>query len=131
MLEKNPQTVKVVLKNLPLRMHKFADPAARAALAAKEQGKYWEFHDELFSTKKLSDKAIENIATKLGLDITKWKNDMNSPVVRQQINVDTQDAQKAGVTGTPTIFINGRLLKNRSIQGFQQMIDEELNKIEK
>lgn len=112
-------------------MHKFADPAARAALAAKEQGKYWEFHDELFSTKKLSDKAIENIATKLGLDITKWKNDMNSPVVRQQINVDTQDAQKAGVTGTPTIFINGRLLKNRSIQGFQQMIDEELNKIEK
>ena len=109
-------------------MHKFADPAARAALAAREQGKYWEFHDELFATKKLSNQSIENIAVKLGLDIEKWKTDMNAPKVRQQVDIDMQDAQKAGVTGTPTIFINGRLLKNRSIQGFQQIINEELNK---
>ncbi len=113
---------------MPLQFHKFADPAARAALAANEQGKYWEFHDELFATKKLSNKAIEDIATKLGLDIAKWKTAMNSPVARQRVNVDLQDAQKAGVTGTPTIFINGRLLKNRNIQGFQQIINEELNK---
>lgn len=113
---------------MPLQFHKFADPAARAALAANEQGKYWEFHDELFATKKLSDKAIEDIAVKLGLDIKKWQTDMNSPVTRQKINVDLQDAQNAGVTGTPTIFINGRLLKDRNIQGFQRMIDEELEK---
>lgn len=109
-------------------MHKFADPAARAALAARQQGKYWEFHDELFATKKLSDQSIADIAVKLGLDVEKWKKDMNSPEVRQQVNTDMQDAQKAGVSGTPTIFVNGRLLKNRSIQGFQQQINEELNK---
>lgn len=113
---------------MPLQFHKLADPAARAALAAHEQNKFWEFHDELFTSPKLNDKIFEDIAVKLGLDLNKWKTDMNSPVTRQKINVDLQDAQKAGVTGTPTIFINGRILKNRSIQGFQQMINEELSK---
>ena len=62
------------------------------------------------------------------MPVEKWKKDMQSQVVRNRINTDLQDAQKAGVTGTPTIFINGRLLKNRSLQGFQKMIDEELKK---
>ncbi len=126
--EKNSKNVKVVFKNMPLQFHKFADPAARAALAADMQGKFWEFHDELFALEKLTVEIIENIAVKLELDVDKWKKDMESVEVRQRINTDVQDAQKAGVTGTPTIFINGRLLKNRSIQGFQQMINMELNK---
>ena len=51
---------------------------------------------------------------------------MNSPEIRQMVNKDLLDAQKAGVTGTPTIFINGKKLKNRSLAGFQAMIDKEL-----
>lgn len=110
-------------------MHKFADPAARAALAAREQGKYWEFHDELFATKKLSLAKIEDIAIKLGLDMTKFKADMSSPEVRAQINRDMTQAKKTGITGTPTTYINGRKLKDRSVKGFQKLIDEELAKV--
>lgn len=124
--KRNPEKVKIVFKNMPLQFHKFADPAARAALAAEKQGKFWEFHDELFAVEDISMDAISNIATKLNLDLEKWKRDMVSQEVRQKIYRDMQDAQKAGVTGTPTIFVNGRLLKNRSLQGFQQLIDKEL-----
>ena len=111
---------------MPLNFHKFADASARAALAAREQDKFWEFHDELFATKKLSNQAINNIAVKLELDIEKFNKDMNSPAIRKMIQKDLRDAQTAGVTGTPTIFINGKRLKNRSPQGFQAMIDAEL-----
>ena len=126
MLEQNHDTVKIVFKNMPLRFHKFADPAARAALAAGEQGKFWEFHDELFATEKLSDQVIKDIAVKLGLDMARYEADMNSPAIKQKISKDLRDAQLAGVTGTPTVFINGQRLKNRSPQGFQAMINEAL-----
>lgn len=111
---------------MPLNYHKFADPAARASMAAHKQGKFWEFHDELFLTKPLNNDAINNIAVKLGLDIEQFNKDMSSPEIKQQIQKDLLDAQKAGVTGTPTIFINGKKLKNRSPQGFQALIDAEL-----
>ena len=125
-LEQNPETVKIVFKNMPLRFHKFADPSARAALAAFKQGKFWEFHDKIFEVEKLSDEAINNVAVELNLDIAQFNKDMNSPEIRQMVNKDMLDAQKAGVTGTPTIFINGKKLKNRSLAGFQAMIDKEL-----
>lgn len=125
-LEKNPDTVKIVFKNMPLNFHKFADPSARAALAAFNQGKFWEFHDKLFSAEKLSNELINNIAVELNLDIAQFNKDMNSPEVKQMIKKDLLDARSAGVTGTPTIFINGKKLKNRSPAGFQAMIDQEL-----
>ena len=125
-LEKNPETVKIVFKNMPLRFHKFADPSARAALAAHKQGKFWEFHDKLFAIEKLSTEAINNVAVELQLDIDQFNKDMESQEIRQMVNKDMLDAQKAGVTGTPTIFINGKKLKNRSLAGFQAMIDKEL-----
>jgi protein-disulfide isomerase len=126
-LEHNPDTVKIVLKNMPLGFHKFADPAARAALAAGEQGKYWEFHDELFAVSpKLDPATINGIAKKLGLDIKKFQKDMASPAIRQKLAKDLQDAQRSGVTGTPTIFVNGIKLKSRTLPAFQKLIDEEL-----
>ena len=128
-LKDNPDTVKLVFKNMPLtRIHPFADPAARAALAAHEQGKFWEFHDKLFATAKLSEQEIEKIAVSLSLDIEKWKAAMDSAPIHEQIFKDMQDAGKAGVTGTPTIFVNGKLLKSRSIQAFQGIIDQEVSK---
>lgn len=131
-LEKNPDTVKVILKNMPLAMHQFADPAARAALAAGEQGKYWEFHDALFALPALNialnDKAIEDIAVKLGLKMDRFKSDMASPKIRQKVDQDIMDAQKAGVTGTPAIFVNGHPLRERTIEAIQQKIDAALGK---
>ncbi len=113
---------------MPLDFHKMAMPAAKAALAAREQGKFWEFHDRLFAQTKLSKEAIHNIAVELNLDIPRFEQDMASPKIQAAINKDLQDAQKAGVTGTPTAFINGRIPKQRSLEGFQVIINNELLK---
>lgn len=126
--EKNQGKVKIIFKNMPLQFHEMADPAARAALAANEQGKFWEFHDKLFTAPQLNPDAITSIARGLGLDMARFENDMKSPEIRQKLNKDMLDAQKAGVTGTPTVYINGRKLKQRSLQGFQELIDDELKK---
>ncbi len=129
MLEKNPETVKLVFKNMPLKFHKSADPAARAALAAKEQGKFWEFHDKLFTADNLNMDIIKKIAVELKLDMARFEKDMNSPRIRARLEKDLLDAQKAGVTGTPTVFINGRTPKRRSLTGFQLIINDELKKL--
>ena len=113
---------------MPLRNHKMAEPSARAALAANEQGKFWEYHDKLFAQKKLTQSSLTQIAKDLNLDISKFEKDMKSPEIRGKLQKDLVDAQKAGVSGTPTIYINGRVPKQRSLEGFQMMIDEELVK---
>ncbi len=127
-LEHNPDTVKIVLKNMPLNFHKLAAPAALAALAAGNQGKFWEFHDELFATPKLNKDSFDAIAKKLGLDLEKFNTDLKSPAVQQQLAKDLHDAKEAGVTGTPTIFVNGVKLKRRELPAFQKLIDEALAK---
>lgn len=128
-LKRNPKTLKVVLKNMPLKFHKMARPAAYAALAAHEQGKFWEYHDKLFATEKITDDTFEKIATELELDLEKFKTDMKSPEVLAKVEKDLQDAKKAGVTGTPTVFINGRRPQQRSPQAYQAIINEELQKL--
>ena len=72
MLEQYPKDVKLVIKNFPLtRIHKFSMNAALAALAANQQGKYWEFHTELFKNyNQLSDAKIDEIAQAVGLNMT-------------------------------------------------------------
>lgn len=105
-----------------------AQPAAKAALAAHEQGKFWDYHDQLFAQKKLTRESFKQIATVLKLDIPKFEKDMASPKIMAQLQKDMRDAQKAGVTGTPTIFINGRVPKQRNLNGFQAIIDDELSK---
>lgn len=129
-LKKNPDTVKLVFKNMPLSAHRNAELAARAALAAKEQGKFWEFHNELFSTKNLNAQAIDAIAVKLKLDMTRFKQDIVSPKIQQELVQDLKDAEAAGVTGTPALFINGRALRNRSLPVIQGLIDDELKKVQ-
>jgi len=127
-LEQNPDTVKIVLKNMPLNFHQMAAPAALAALAAGKQGKFWEYHDELFAASKLNRNSFNIIAKKVGLDLKKFKEDIGSPAVQQQLEKDLHDAQEAGVTGTPTIFVNGVKLKRRELPAFQKLIDEALAK---
>lgn len=127
-MERNPKTVKLAFKNMPLKFHKFAEPSAKAALAAHEQGKFWEFHDKLFAEKKLSEQLIKKTATDLQLDIPRFEKDMASPKILGKIQKDLVDAQTAGVTGTPTVFINGRTPKQRNLEGFQAIIDDELSK---
>ena len=132
MLDKNPKTVKMVPMNFPLSSHKMAMKAAMAALAADKQGKFWPFYHKLYENyKSLKDKEIDRIADDLGLDSEKFKQDMNSAAVKNLINRDIQTARRIGIRGIPSIFINGRPLQNRSVSGFQEMIDAELKKIGK
>ena len=130
MLEQYPNDVKLVFKNFPLeRIHKFAKNAAIAALAANQQGKFWEFHTELFKNyNQISDAKIEEIAQALGLDMEQFKQDMQNPALAAMVERDLKDGVEAGVRGTPSIFVNGRMLQQRSLPGFKQIIDEELAK---
>ena len=126
-LEKNPQTVKIVFKNFPIRSHKFAVTAAVAALSADRQGKFWEFHDELFKNyKNLNEEKIQAIALKLKLNKAKFEKDRKDPLLLEQVKHDVNEGIKAGVNGVPTVFVNGRKLRKRSLQGFQELIDKEL-----
>ncbi len=112
-------------------MHDQAQPAALAALAADKQGKFWEYHDKLFTEKKITQASFERIATELGLDLQKFKTDMKSKELTNHLRNDMVEAQQHGITGTPSIFINGRKLKQRSLNGFQKLIDEEMQKLKK
>jgi len=128
-LEKNKGKVKLVFKNYPLPNHQFARKAAAAALAAGKQGKFWEYHDRLFQNyNRLNDQVVQEQAQQLGLDMQKFAKEMNDPQIMQVINQDYQDGAKAGVRGTPTIYVNGSLLRNTSPEGFQAAIDKELEK---
>jgi protein-disulfide isomerase len=128
-LEKYPNEVKLVFKNFPIRNHKFAMPAAIAALAAERQGKFWEFHDLLFKDyNRLNEQKIKDIAQQLKLDMEKFEKDRKDPQIRAMINRDLAEGNRAGVRGTPTVFINGRLLRNRGMAGFQELIEKALNK---
>ena len=119
--------MKLVFKNFPLRNHKFARPAAIAALAANKQGKFWELHDQLYENyNRLSEQKIREIAQQVGLDMEKLDKDIEDPKLKAIVERDFQEGAKAGVRGIPTIFVNGRLLRNRSFQGFQAAIEKEL-----
>lgn len=132
MLDKYPEEVKLVFKNFPLRNHKFARKAAIAALAAKNQGKFWDFHDRLFKNySRLSEQKIQEIARELGLNEEQFNKHMKDPGILARISRDTRDGKKAGVRGTPTIFVNGRRLKHRGLEGFKIMIEKELEKKKK
>jgi protein-disulfide isomerase len=129
-LEQYPNDVKLVFKNFPLtRIHKSAMDAAVAALAAFQQGKFWEFHSELFKNyNNLSEEKFEEIAKSLELDMEQFKQDRQNPALSAMVQRDLKDGVEAGVRGTPSIFVNGRMLRQRSLDGFKQIIDEELAK---
>ena len=131
-LKNNPEKVKLVFKNFPLRNHQYAAKAAMGALAADAQGKFWEFHDRLFSQyNRIDDEKIKNIALGLRLDQAKFEKQRKSPEIRSKVEQDILDGIQAEVNSTPTVFVNGKQLRNRTLKGFQDLIDKEFAKIEK
>jgi protein-disulfide isomerase len=126
-LQAYPKEVKFVYKEFPLPMHANAMLAARAALAAGKQGKFWEMHDKLFANQRsLSPEKIKELAQEIGLDMPKFEQDSASPEIQQQINQEVQEGAKAMVRGTPSLYVNGKKVANRSVEGLKQMIDEAL-----
>ena len=103
--------------------------AAMAALAAEKYGKFWKFHDQLFlEHDKLNDQKIREIARNLGFNSEEFEKMMRDPKILAKIQQDILDGRQAGITGTPTVFVNGRLLRDWSLNGLQMLIDKELEK---
>jgi protein-disulfide isomerase len=129
-LEKYPKKVKLVFKNFPLAStHPFAHAAALAALAADAQGKFWEFHDRLFENyNALNNARIQEIAKALKLDMERFNSDMKDPSIQGLISRDIAEGEQAGIEGIPIIYINGKLPKEDSLQGIEDLIEAELKK---
>jgi len=126
-LDQYPKKVKLVIKNFPLSRHTFARKAAQAAMAAKAQGKFWEFRRELFENhQSLSDAKILEIAKGLELDMARFTKDMNSRSVRDFVTRDIVNGRQIGVRGTPSIFVNGKRVKIRTPFDLFTVIDAEL-----
>jgi protein-disulfide isomerase len=124
------EKLRVVMKQNPLSFHNRAKPAALAALAAGEQGKYWEMHDKMFANQQaLEDANLEQYARDIGLNVDKWKADMQSPKFQSQIDKEQALAMSLGATGTPAFFINGKKLSGaQPIDNFKRIIDAELSR---
>jgi protein-disulfide isomerase len=122
--------VKFVFKHQPLPFHNNAKPAAMAAMAANEQGKFWEMHDKLFGNQQALDRAsLERYAQELGLDMGKFKAALDSNKFDAYITADSTEGMKVGANGTPTFFINGRqVVGAQPIEAFKAVIDDELKK---
>ncbi|MEE2758259.1 MAG: thioredoxin domain-containing protein [Myxococcota bacterium] len=125
--------VRVIFKHNPLPFHKDAPLAAQAANAAGKQGKFWEMHDVLFKNmKKLKPENIDEYAKEIGLDMTKFAADLNSPENKKAVAADQALARQFGARGTPNFFINGRnLVGAQPFSAFKTIIDEEIKKAEK
>jgi len=113
--------LQIVFHHFPLtKIHKNAMNAARAAEAARNQGKFWEMHDRLYRNqnawKDLDDPRPMFIqyAQELGLNTDRFTRDMDSPEVEQRIASDLQRGTSVGVTGTPTLFIDGNMLRSEA-----------------
>lgn len=129
MLEKNPDTLKIVYKAFPLQSHRMSLPAVLGAFAAHKQGRFWDFYDQLFADyRNLSPEKIKQIASDLKLDMARYDQDLADKQVQEQVKRDLREAQKAGIKGTPSMYLNGLPVQNRSPQGLQEMIDQELRK---
>lgn len=122
--------VKLVYKNYPLPFHEYAQDAAIAALCAKDQGKFWEYHDTLFENQeslKITD--LKKYASDLGLKTQDFNTCLDNKKYKDWVQVDMTEGNRVGVSGTPTFFINGRLLSGaQPFENFQAMIEEELKR---
>ena len=119
--------VKYVLKNFPLGFHQQARPAAKALLAANEQGKYWEMMDLLVkSGKDVSEGKFKELAGQLGIDVNRFETDLKEKDAQWEklIEADLAAGKEAEVMGTPTFYINGKRTDARTVEELKKEIDQ-------
>jgi protein-disulfide isomerase len=118
--------VRIAYRNNPLPFHKNAMSAAKASLAAKEQGKFWEMHDLLFEGQRnLTDANIKSMAKKLNLDMAQFEKDWKGTKFDALIAEDMKFARNNGARGTPSFFINGVYVRGaQPFPAFKEVIDK-------
>jgi protein-disulfide isomerase len=102
--------------------------AAMAVQAATRQKKGWAMHDKCFENNTaLTREDLDKYAKEIGLDMAKFKKDMDDPVLKQNVEADSKIANSVGASGTPTFFVNGRILVGaQPFEKFKELIDEEI-----
>jgi protein-disulfide isomerase len=111
-------------------MHKDAPLAAEAGNCAREQGKFWEYHDKLFENQRaLAREQLKSYAAEIGLEAEKFNACLDEGRFKNAVLEDMRDGQQLGVTGTPAFFINGRFLSGAlPYETFERVIEEELKR---
>ena len=126
-------TVVFVFRNFPLRQHPNAVPAAQAAEAAGLQGKYWEMFDMIYENQDAwsASTTVADIfagyATKIGLNLDQYQEDVNSDGVKRKIDSDLNGGLGFGVNSTPSFFVNGKLLAQPTYDTFKAEFQTVLN----
>jgi protein-disulfide isomerase len=125
-----PRDVRIFFRHNPLPFHKDATLAAEAAVAAEAQGKFWQMHDKLFANQGALDRAsLEKYAAEIGLDMPRFRNELDDQTHLYDVRSDILEGQRLGLTGTPVVFINGRIIKGAyPWETFQRIADAELAK---
>jgi protein-disulfide isomerase len=104
--------VQFTYRHLPLPNHRFALKAAQAAACADQQGMFWAYHAKLFNTtRELSTETLAEIARELKLDTVQYAACISGEATRKVVSADVQEALKLGITSTPTLFVNGRMVR--------------------
>jgi protein-disulfide isomerase len=123
--------VRLVFKHFPLKNHPGTFFSSRAAQAAHRQGKFWEMYDLLF--KDFSKQGMEDVleyGRTLGMDIERFKTDLEDRKIEELIERDKMEGVRAKVTGTPTLFINGKMYNLRHDEDFlKDLINEEAERL--
>ncbi len=128
LLELYPGKIKIIFKNYPLRNHKYARKAASLAMAAHQKGKFWEVHDRIFENHdQINDVKLMEIRREFGFDTPEFRTLMYSPKIQKIISSDIAEAKVMGVKSTPSVFVNGKRLKNKRVSGFKTAINKVLN----
>jgi protein-disulfide isomerase len=131
-LAKYPEDVRVVYRNFPLGGHARARPAAEAALCADEQDGFWPYHDLLFANpRQLDDEDLLRYANEMELDAERFEKCLKEHRFASQVEADMMEGQQAGVTGTPSFFVNGINISGaKPADDFFQLIEAELARLE-
>ena len=120
--------MRIVFRDFPLSFHKNAHKAAQAAQCAREQDKFWEYHDVLFANARaLKPAQLKKYAVDLELNAEQFNGCLDAEKYRKDVDRDMKEGGSYGVTGTPAFFVNGRFLSGaQPFEKFASIIDEEL-----
>ena len=124
--------VRIVFRQFPLTsIHPQAQKAAEASLCAADQDKFWEMHDAMFQDQSnLQIDKLKEKAASLGLDTEVFNGCIDSSKYTEKVAEDLQEGSRAGVTGTPAVFINGRFLSGaQPFETLAKIIEEELDSV--
>lgn len=120
-------SVAFAFKDFPLNIHADAQKAAEAARCAGAQGKYWEFHDTLFSSRALAPTALKSHARELQLDGKAFDQCLDTGAMAEAVKEEFNEAVAFGLQGTPTFLVNGRFVSGAmTYEKLRAMIAEEL-----